>query len=137
VQPETTRVVLTLPARPESLVFCRLALVGLSRAIVIEPETLADLKLVVTEACSNAVRHAYGPDEGTVEVRFRIEPDAIEIEVEDGGRGFGEQADASEALEADEPAMGLAIMRALTDGLELLAGPDGRGSLVRLRKRVP
>jgi hypothetical protein len=33
--------------------------------------------------------------------------------------------------------MGLAIMRALTDGLEILAGPGGRGSLVRLRKRLP
>ena len=38
-------------------------------------ETLADLKLALTEACSNSVRHAYGDREGHVEISFELRDD--------------------------------------------------------------
>ena len=59
---------LTIPARPEYVTLCRLALTGLSRFRDFSHETLADLKLALTEACSNAVRHAYPNGGGVVEI---------------------------------------------------------------------
>ena len=51
---------LTIPAKPEYITLSRLASRGLSRVRPFTDETLADLKLALTEACSNSVRHAYG-----------------------------------------------------------------------------
>ena len=48
-----------IPAKPEYITLCRLALTGISRLRPLGDETLADLKLALTEACSNSVRHAY------------------------------------------------------------------------------
>jgi anti-sigma regulatory factor (Ser/Thr protein kinase) len=55
---------LTIPAKPEYITLSRLALAGLSRVRDFSDETLADLKLALTEACSNSVRHAYRDGEG-------------------------------------------------------------------------
>jgi serine/threonine-protein kinase RsbW len=126
---------LVIPAKAEYLVFCRLILVGLAQARSIEAETLADMKLAVTEACSNSIRHAYEDDNGTVSVRFTLEDDSIAIEVEDVGNGFEPQA-ARPFSPNTESGMGLAIIEALTDELRFSAGADGRGSVVRFRKRV-
>ena len=56
----TDRVVrLTFPAKADYLLLARLTLSGLARELPLDDELLADLKLAVTEACGNAVRHAY------------------------------------------------------------------------------
>jgi serine/threonine-protein kinase RsbW len=126
---------LVIPARPEYLVFCRLALVGLAQTKNIEAETLADMKLAVTEACSNSMRHAYDESGGTVSVRFTLEDEEIAVEVEDEGDGFEPQI-TRPFSPTTESGMGLAIIEALTDELTFSAGPNGRGSLVTFRKRL-
>ena len=85
---EARTVRLSIPAQPEFITLSRLALAGLSRVRALPAETLADLKLAITEACSNSVRHAYAGGDGTVEIVYRLEPDRIEIEVSDDGTGF-------------------------------------------------
>ena len=61
MQPPERRIVrLTIPARAEYITLCRLALTGLARLRPISEELVADLKLALTEATSNSVRHAYG-----------------------------------------------------------------------------
>ena len=53
------------------------------------PELLADLRLAVTEACGNAVRHAYGDGgDGPVEVAFVVNEDRLEMIVADSGAGL-------------------------------------------------
>ena len=49
---------LTFPAKADYLLLARLALSGVVRHLRLEEEQVADLKLAVTEACGNAVRHA-------------------------------------------------------------------------------
>ena len=58
----TGRVVLEVPAKPEFLLLARLAATGVARSAGASEEMVADLKLAVTEAVANAVRHAYPPD---------------------------------------------------------------------------
>src|ERR1051325_7119979 len=79
---------LTIPARPEYIPLCRLALTGLARLRPISDELVADLKLALTEATSNSVRHAYGDREGSVEIAYELYGDRLGIGVTDDGGGF-------------------------------------------------
>jgi serine/threonine-protein kinase RsbW len=127
---------LTIPARAEYIALCRLALTGIARTRSLEDDVVADLKLALTEACSNSVRHAYheGRD-GIVEIRYSLARDRIDVEVADDGDGFdpGVVAFAREE-DLDEGGLGIAIIRALTDELDIGAGPDGHGSRLRFTK---
>ena len=53
---------LHLPARAENVAVIRHALGGLGDALGLDPGDLADMKLAVTEACTNVVMHAYPED---------------------------------------------------------------------------
>ena len=133
-------VVLTMPARAEYLVLSRLMLTGLAEARPFDAETLADLKLAVTEACSNSVRHAYGEEEvGTFSVSYEIDTEKLTIEVLDDGSGFDFEPRLNELLatpggDLREEEMGLAIVHVLTDELEVGPGTGGRGTRTRFRK---
>src|SRR5262245_43469218 len=85
----TPVVSLKIPAKAEYITLSRLALTGLARWASLSEETLSDLKLALSEACSNSVRHAYrdGRD-GFVEIHYAVGPDEIAIEVLDDGSGF-------------------------------------------------
>jgi serine/threonine-protein kinase RsbW len=134
-------VTLRFPAKPDYLLLARLALSGVARSIAVGPELLADLKLAVTEACGNAVRHAYGSEEGPVDVRFVVAEDRLEMIVEDSGAGIElpvleelVEADEEPAVAPGEGGMGIAIIRAIVDELDVRAGDDGRGTVVHMTK---
>ena len=123
---------LTIPARAEYIALCRLALTGLSRLQDFGDEVLEDLKLALTEACTNSVRHAYreGTD-GTVEIVYDLHPDRLVIEVNDEGGGFDPAASATGEQALAEGGLGIAIIRAIADEVEI--GPHARGKGSRLR----
>lgn len=124
---------LSIPAKAEYIVLGRLALTGLARSRALDPEILADLKLALTEACSNSIRHAYERDGvGTVELRYELEQDRLSVEVIDEGRGFDPDATPNTSGELDEGGLGIAIIRALVDELDIRS--NGEGSSLRFTK---
>ncbi len=126
---------LTIPARAEYITLGRLALTGLARVRQLTEDELGDLKLAITEACTNSVRHAYGGDDGRVEIVYELHPDRLVVEVVDDGEGFVPgTAGATEADELSEGGLGIVIIRALTDELEIGPRADGRGSRLRFVK---
>ena len=128
-------VALTIPARPEFIALCRLALTGLARTRALAPEVVADLKLALTEACSNSVRHAYAEGrEGVVEIRYELDEELIRVEVSDDGHGFDPVLIERPPDEIDEGGLGIAIIRAVTDELDIARGPEGQGSRLRFTK---
>jgi serine/threonine-protein kinase RsbW len=128
---------LSFPAKPDYLLLARLALSGLARDVSMSEDVLADLKLAVTEACGNAVRHAYPGGAGDVTVSYMVSNAALEMIVEDQGTGLGERAIHDEPVSAPvESGMGISIMRAIVDDLDIHAGADGRGTVVRMSKRL-
>jgi len=127
---------LTIPAKAEYIMLGRLALAGLSRLRGLPQETVADLKLALTEACSNSVRHAYPNGEGVVEIVYDLQPDRLVIEVTDIGEGFEPRRRDADADELSEGGLGIAIIRAIADELEIKSGVDGRGARLRLVKRL-
>lgn len=136
----THTVRLTIPAKAEYITLVRLALSGLSQSRQLPDETLGDLKLAVTEACSNSVRHAYRDGrEGSVEVVYELHPDRLVIEVLDDGEGFEVREGEREPTEdgsLSEGGLGIAIIHELADELELGPGSGGQGSRLRFVKFI-
>ena len=138
-------VTLTIPAKPEYITLSRLALTGLSRVRPLADETLAELKLALTEATSNSVRHAYSNSQGRVQISFELREDRLIVEVSDDGLGFAwpevEQRGAEQPAgengardqELSEGGLGIAIIRSIADELELDSEPQG-GSRLRFVK---
>lgn len=134
--PQTVR--LTIPAKAEYITLVRLALSGLSGLRPLTDEVLGDLKLAVTEACSNSVRHAYRDGRaGAVEVVYELHPDRFVVEVWDEGEGFT-AVDRRPMTEGalNEGGLGIAIIRELADELELGPGVGGKGSRLRFVKFI-
>jgi serine/threonine-protein kinase RsbW len=99
-------------------------------------EVLGDLKLALTEACTNSVRHAYPDGDGMVEIVYELHGDRLVVEVTDRGEGFEPPAEPGGALEAEELSeggLGIAIIEALSDEFEL-GEADGGGSRLRFVK---
>jgi len=134
---ELGRVVrLTIPAKAEYISLSRLALAGLSRVREFSDETLADLKLALTEACSNSVRHAYDEGEGHVDISFELRDDRLIVEVSDDGSGFEPDVSPSNGRneQLSEGGLGIAIIRSIADEVEIGGGPAGKGSRLRFVK---
>ena len=125
---------LTIPAKAEYISLCRLALTGLSRLRELQQETLADLKLALTEACSNSVRHAYPEGRGVVEIVYDLQPDRLVIEVADNGEGFDPKARDTRDDDLAEGGLGIAIIESIADELEIGVREDGHGSRLRFVK---
>jgi serine/threonine-protein kinase RsbW len=125
---------LTLDARPENLALTRLALAGVAANSGAPREVVSDLKLAVTEACTNVIKHAYGddPSAGEIVVRYTVERGQLSIEVEDSGAGFELDAPPASA-DRNGGGNGLMIIRVLTDELSVTSA--GTGTRVAFVKR--
>jgi serine/threonine-protein kinase RsbW len=133
----TSVLTLSFPARPEYLVLGRLVLSGLARAEPIEEDAMSDLKLALTEACSNSVRHAYAEAGGAVDVRYEISDGYLAIEVEDDGAGF-DPAGRRGPVDAEllEGGLGLAIIRAVSEEFAYRPRDGRRGLSVRFGRSL-
>jgi serine/threonine-protein kinase RsbW len=126
---------LSIPARPEYISLGRLALTAIARLHELSDEVVGDLKLALTEACTNSVRHAYEDGEGAVEIVYELHPSRLTVQVRDEGPGFtppDRELDQEDA-ELSEGGLGIAIIRALTDEFELVDSERG-GSHLRFVK---
>lgn len=119
---------LTLPARPENVAVVRHVLGALAEALRLPDDVVDAMRLAVTEACTNVVRHAY-VDEGTIDVVVRPRGDALEVVVSDTGRGIGPSPDT------DGPGLGLPLIAALTDSLEVQRSVGGSRLVMRFLRR--
>jgi len=129
---------LTIPAKPEYITLGRLALTGLARVHGgVAADVLGDLKLALTEACTNSVRHAYADGDGTVEIVYELYPDRVVVVVADEGKGFAPDTATlpDDTGELFEGGLGIAIIEAISDELEV--GPrDEGGSRLRFVKML-
>lgn len=129
VQTATT-VELRIAARAENVALARLALTGVAAVAGLREDDVADLKLAVSEVCTNGVLHAYadGRADGDqiVVIRYTVSDDAVTVEVLDSGTGFDPDAALVELGSHDsEGHLGLALARAVTDDLEIETGDAG------------
>jgi anti-sigma regulatory factor (Ser/Thr protein kinase) len=92
-------------------------------------ETLHDLLIAVSEACTNIVRYADAPE---MKLRWRVEEDRVEVEVEDTGVFVHRPPDPDRV-----GGFGIPLMRSLMDDVVLRRGDGERpGTSVLLVKRL-
>jgi anti-sigma regulatory factor (Ser/Thr protein kinase) len=123
--------VLTLPARAENVAVVRHAFGGLGDALDVDDQVLADVKLAVTEACTNVVVHAYPDGEGAMEIAAAIRDGRLAIAVRDDGRGMLPRPD-SPGL-----GLGLPLIATLAETLELGRDDDDRTEVRMTFRLVP
>jgi serine/threonine-protein kinase RsbW len=105
---------LVLGARAENIAIVRHAFGAFDDAYDIDAQTLSDIRLAVTEACTNVVVHAY-PDgrEGPMEVLATLLGEELIVVVRDAGKGIGPRPD-SPGL-----GLGLPLIASLTESVQL------------------
>lgn len=120
------RMELQLACEPELIAVARLACATFASQLGFGLDEVEDIKLAVSEACTNVVRHAYEDRQGK---HFTIccwaEQNALVIEVRDVGRGIPSGARTN---------LGTMIMRAVMDEV-ILQSAEGQGTIVRMVKR--
>src|ERR1700712_3024825 len=110
-----------LPARAENVAVVRHAFGGFAEALSVDEQTLADIKLAITEACTNVVIHAYEDDEdGALEGDASIDDRRLTVVIRDEGRGIVPRPD-SPGL-----GLGLPLIATLAESLELGKADDDR-----------
>ncbi len=132
---------LTVPALPEYVDLVRLTLYGIASKMKFSFEDIEDMKVAVSEACNNAVLHAYGGEDGKIEVQFLFEVDELSITVRDYGRSFTlAESRESPSLhgksieEIQSGGLGLYLMQALMDRVEVQH--EGGTKVVLTKKRI-
>jgi anti-sigma regulatory factor (Ser/Thr protein kinase) len=112
---------LALPARAANIAVVRHAFGALGEAFAIEEQILSNIRLAVTEACTNVVVHAY-PDghEGMLEILATLQEEKLVVVVRDEGPGIGPRPD-SPGL-----GLGLPLIVALTESVLLGRDEDER-----------
>jgi anti-sigma regulatory factor (Ser/Thr protein kinase) len=117
----TPDIELALPARAANIAVVRHAFGALGEAFAVEEQILSNIRLAVTEACTNVVVHAY-PDgqEGLLEVLATLQEEKLVVVVRDGGPGIGPRPD-SPGL-----GLGLPLIVSLTESVQLGRDEDER-----------
>lgn len=116
---------LRLVALPENVMLVRQALDGAARELGASSEVIDDLKLAVTEACSNVVKYAYRENVGELDVSLDPAEDGFTVFIQDSGTWLDPTAGEGEA-----GGLGIPLMEAVTRDFEL--DSNGQGTTVRL-----
>jgi serine/threonine-protein kinase RsbW len=109
---------LTMPARAENVVLARHVTAALAEAIGMTRSQVEDIRLAVTEACTNVVRHAYDGTVGPMELQVTPIGSELTIVVRDHGCGIDTQPASA------GPGLGMPLIAALADSVEFEREPD-------------
>ena len=121
------RMELTLPAEPLELGSLRRALRRwLAECQAGEAESY-DIVLACNEACANAIEHAYGPGDASVQVDAALSGDEVAITVRDSGRWRDARG--------SNRGRGLGLIETLMDSVNIVTTP-GSGTEVSMTRRL-
>jgi stage II sporulation protein AB (anti-sigma F factor) len=132
---------LSFASRSENEAFARVSVAAFVSQLDPTMEQLNDIKMVVSEAVTNAIIHGYenSPD-GVVAVEAEIAGDTVSITVVDEGKGIEDIELARQPLYTSRPelersGMGFTIIENFMDELDVTSEP-GKGTRLRMKKRI-
>jgi serine/threonine-protein kinase RsbW len=123
---------LDLPRESALVAQTRRTLDGALAAAGVDEPCRDDIRLALSEACTNVIKHA--DLSTTYHVDVAVAGDLCTIEVTDDGGGF-DPATVRPGEVLDDSGRGLQIVAALVDGLDVVS-VDGTGTLLRFTKRL-
>lgn len=111
-----------VPAKAGEMAPIRAELAEYAHGAGLDPTDIEDAQTIVTEACGNSIKHAYGDSaNGPMEVHANVTDGELRLLVRDFGSGVGPRtATATPSLHA-----GLSIIGALSRSFRLYSRRDG------------
>lgn len=106
----------------------------------IEPATASRVQLVVDEACTNVIKHAYSEWKGLITLVLELVDNDLIITIRDRGKPFDPSSVPSPDLEADLDerkigGLGIYFMRELMDEISYNFDVE-RGNQIKMKKRL-
>jgi len=139
---ENANIKLTIPCQAEFVSVVRLAISGVATRMSFPIEDIEDIKIAVSEACTNVVQHAYtSANHGNIDIECNVLPSKLEIVVKDSGKGFDTSKLESnpKVSHPDERlgmGLGITFMRNLMDEVKINS-EEGSGTAVIMAKHKP
>ncbi|MGA0241712.1 MAG: ATP-binding protein [Candidatus Marinamargulisbacteria bacterium] len=143
-QPENVE--FSIPCMSDYVGVVRLAVSGLATRMNFSIEEIEDIKIAVSEACTNSVQYAYEtPEKERVFISFNLFKNKLEIIVKDTGKGF--KTDVLERTPIDERSLddidenvprlglGLTFIKSLMDEITITS-ELGNGTTIQMAKHI-
>ena len=136
---------LSIPCASEFVGVVRLAISGLATRMNFNIEEIEDIKISVSEACTNAIQHAYpnlkNPNDGKIDITATIFSDRLEVIVRDYGVGFnllniGTTEKQEKSQEKFGLGLGLTFIKSLMDDTHFQS-ISGKGTTIHMIKKAP
>ena len=120
-----------IPANPDYVSILRLTTSGIANKLGFSMDDIEDMKVAVSEACSNAVKHS---EDNKVSINFNLLNNGIQIEIIDNGKGY--DVDAIETPDLSNPkegGLGLFIIQTLMDEVDI-ESKGNQGTTIKMTK---
>jgi serine/threonine-protein kinase RsbW len=127
-------IALCLPRDAKTVALVRSVAMGSLDQLGVESSCVEDIRIALSEACSNVIQHAEGEDD--YDVILKVQDDECSISIIDTGAGID-----PDTLEREMPDVsssggrGMALMSALVDRVKFINQPSA-GMVVHLVKRL-
>ena len=124
---------MNMSVNPDFVSVIRLTLSGIASKIGFSLDDIEDMKVCVSEACTNAIKHS---DKDEFQIKFYVYPDKLTIEVSDDGIGYDVDSLASRDLKNPKTSgLGIFIIKTLMDEVEIKSC-NKCGTIIKMTKLV-
>jgi len=131
------RLTMSVPGKPEYVGTVRIAVAHAAGHAGFDIEAIDDIKVAVSEACTNIVCHAHKTQDFNYDVILELGDKGLTVTVRDFGVGFNMKK-YKEPIpgEPQESGLGIFIIKALMDEVDIDSAP-GSGATIRMTKYLP
>ena len=125
------KIKMEISSNPEYVGIIRLTTSGIANKVGFCLEDIEDLKVAISEACTNAIKHSL--DDRFI-IIFNILENGLTIEIIDEGQGYDISSVSQPSLDnLQESGMGLFIIQSLMDDVTI-ESQEGKGTRIRMTK---
>lgn len=118
-------------ANPEYISIIRLTLSGIANSIGFCIEDIEDMKVAVSEACTNVIRHS---DDDKICIIFEKAENGLTTIIEDNGKGYNlDSIKKPDLLNPKENGLGIFIIKTLMDDV-YIESKENKGTFIKMTK---
>lgn len=125
-----------IPNKPEYVSVIRLTASSIANRMGFDIDKIEDIKVAISEACSNAILHGVCENESNFKISFIIEMNRLEIIVCDRGAGcIAENIIKPDLKQPKEGGLGIFVIKSLMDNVDIKSD-IGKGTIIKMTKYV-
>ncbi|WP_199533642.1 ATP-binding protein [Romboutsia maritimum] len=120
-----------ITSNPQYVGIIRLTTSGIANKIGFPIDDIEDIKVAVSEACTNAIKHS---NDDIFNITFKILDNGLNIEIQDNGQGYDiSKIKAPDLENPKENGLGLFIIQSLMDDVSIESN-DKDGTIIKMTK---